>query len=177
MCKVRYFFPIYNDWFFCRQIIPTVFGFILMWMRSRIRKNYCRLWKEPHLGIVMLHAILFELNIISSYYYWKKQKLSHFISAKWPDHFLYSPFFIFSVSHCFPFFFCLHLFPQINTNNWLRIHLLRHLLSESLFRRNLSISHLAIYELPGTSDLSKFCFIVVVFFCILFFWPQFYTLL
>lgn len=37
-----------------------------------------------------------------------------------------------------------------------KIHLLRHVLSESLLRRNISISQLAIYELPGTSDLSKF---------------------
>lgn len=32
---------------------------------------------------------------------------------------------------------------------------IRHVLNESLLRRNLSISQLAIYELPGTSDLSK----------------------
>lgn len=37
-----------------------------------------------------------------------------------------------------------------------------HALSGSLIRRNLSISKLAIYELPGTSDLSKF-FILAVF--------------
>lgn len=33
--------------------------------------------------------------------------------------------------------------------------LIRHVLNEALLRRNLSISQLAIYELPGTSDLSK----------------------
>lgn len=36
------------------------------------------------------------------------------------------------------------------------LYVWRHVLSDSLIRRNLSISQLAIYELPGTSDLSKY---------------------
>lgn len=63
------------------------------------------------------------------------------------------------------FFLSFSLFSHTNENTsflphyfficW-KIHLLRHVLSESLLRRNISISQLAIYELPGTSDLSKF---------------------
>lgn len=66
--------------------------------------------------------------------------------------------------------------PRSNRNNFFpffrwKIHLLRHVLSESLLRRNLSISQLAIYELPGTSDLSKFfmyfrfCFLFEIYLC------------
>lgn len=47
------------------------------------------------------------------------------------------------------------------------LYLCRHLLGEPLKRRKLSISQLAVYELPGTSDLSK-CFVFPLWFVILF---------
>lgn len=77
----------------------------------------------------------------------------HMFSTECTNRLLYSLFFFFFFfSFLFPFpIFAFSLFRFSLAIQ----RLIRHVLNESLLRRNLSISQLAIYELPGTSDLSK----------------------
>lgn len=133
----------------CRWINRTFFEFILMWMQSTKRKNYCRLWKEPHLGIVISQsATLIEFLYFFHLIFFNSLQIAIYIPVHFVLYFLIS---LFSVLIFFFFRLILNCVYIFSTDNHFR-----HVLSESLLRRNLSISQLAIYELPGTSDLSKF---------------------
>lgn len=104
---------------------------------------------------ISLHNILSENSLIVSLF------LFFFLSFFLLFFFSYSFFWIFSLHiHTQTYLFRTALF--FFSFRW-KINLLRHVLSESLVRRNLSISQLAIYELPGTSDLSKFFHVIFIY--------------
>lgn len=95
--------------------------------------------KGASLGYYIIHALL--LTSFSSPF-----------STEYTNRLPYSLFFFFFFSFFFHFLFAIPFFFRFP----LAIHRsIRHVLNEPLLRRNLSISQLAIYELPGTNDLSK----------------------